>query len=815
MLSVMAVSCSVDELIDSPVSADEAVKHETVYRATIDDQPGGADTKTYADAQLRVLWNAKDHITIFDKSSRNDKYCFDGEDGANSGSFTKESQGYGTGWELPCAYAVYPYQTATSFGDGDVISFTLPSEQTYLENSFGHGANTMAAKTNGASDGLLRFKNVGGFLRFSFYGAGVYVSSVTLMGNNGEKLAGKCSIAFQDGLPVVTMSETGTTGKITLKCNKPKELGSSASAPTDFWIVVPPTTFSKGITFIVETSDGKVFSRSSSAEFTLERNVVMDVPVMQVNAVAPPVVEALNTTVLSNDVDNNGKINVYLSWPDFSSLIYENLGLGYADFLADYTFDGIWGNSCVKDAVPDFTRIDERWFDTPPYIVGSLIFTCYPDNNDWGDGVFYSQYGTDKYALSWQADPLSIGEDSNSTIYFRFSKGASIVYFSMTLRVVPPPAFTLNKFASKWFPDVDPGASSTVRVNAAVPSASLSTPVTGGDVKVFQADLFDFFVNRKPLKPASGISPYYTENPVTTSTSFVFTQDQPVINGVQLYSNWYDGDAWILYVGEYEGGQLLTDEYNGITFPIIMAKNIIAEIDNGVISFYDTEKSKELLNLWSPRSTSQASMLYCNVAARSTYGSAYTPLPDETFHVRFLRPADVVFATQSTDEPTVIDGVRFEFSKFITGIKDWNNRDIIVRDQDRPDIFIPNVVQGVNLYAYYQFSSLTVDLPNAEINGWNTDPSEFGRLSMAAPGAKLHIGYLVQPSVYSEPGFSPTTEPVDPFVLDITDPDALRGVYFHYRNDGVYPDTFDLRVPVRFNYAWGSIDGYFLMHFEE
>ena len=279
------VSCSIEE-INNPEKETINRLSGSKYYAIIEEQPGNVDTKTYADSQLRVLWNEDDHVTIFDKKTLNEEFCFDGEDGDNSGGFypAPSSGGYVSYSDLTYACSVYPYQRSTKISYDGIVTFTLPAEQTYAPNSFGRGANTMIAKTE---TNQLKFKNVGGYLSFKLYGQGVSVTSIDLKGNNGEPLAGKCTISMESGDPVTTMASSNTSDQITLICSPSVELSSSSASPTEFWIVVPPTTFSQGITFTVHTSDGGVFERSSSASFTLGRNKKMQIPAMEVEVIEP------------------------------------------------------------------------------------------------------------------------------------------------------------------------------------------------------------------------------------------------------------------------------------------------------------------------------------------------------------------------------------------------------------------------------------------------------------------------------------------------------------------------------------------------
>ena len=231
LLSFIAASCTIEEIFTPKDDyADSAVE----FYATIDEQPYSG-TKVYADDQLRVLWNEDDRMSIFNKNTFNQEYRFLGDDGDNAGAIVRVDDTAGSGDPLEHIYAVYPYVESTAIDASGTLSFTLPSEQSYHEKSFGIGANTMVSVTD---DIKLRFKNVGGYLSLKFYGEGVSVSSIVLKGNNGELLSGPCSIVTSSGIPTVTMS-SGASDQVTLVCNPPVELGSTSSDAVQFIFVLP------------------------------------------------------------------------------------------------------------------------------------------------------------------------------------------------------------------------------------------------------------------------------------------------------------------------------------------------------------------------------------------------------------------------------------------------------------------------------------------------------------------------------------------------------------------------------------------------
>ena len=244
------------------------VQDDVVFYATFE-QPAENGTRVYANEDLLLRWTGDDRVSIFEKNTRNQQYRFTGETGDNAGEFDKVAgSGFTPGNAISHIVSVYPYQESTKISRSETITITLPAEQHYAENSFGLGANTMVSVT---SNNFLQYKNVCGYLVVQLYGDGVSVSSITLRGNNGEKLAGKATVTMPlDGVPTTTMANDATS-EITLTCATPVQLGATAEESTQFWFVVPPVTFSKGFTITV-SGNGGVFEKTTGKTVTIKRN---------------------------------------------------------------------------------------------------------------------------------------------------------------------------------------------------------------------------------------------------------------------------------------------------------------------------------------------------------------------------------------------------------------------------------------------------------------------------------------------------------------------------------------------------------------
>lgn len=262
--ALVLAGCTVSEIGDDTV---ELRSNGVVYTAGFED----VDTKVYVDTDLKTHWTEGDKISIF-TSTYNEEYKFDGQTGDTEGSFTVVDDKFHTGASVPTTYAVYPYFEGTSITSEGVITLNLPAVQNYAENSYGLGVNTMVAATESKSSKALNFKSLCGYIVVRLYGEGT-VKSITLTGNNGEKLAGIATVAPVYGqAPVVTMSESATT-RIILDCGEGVVLGKTVENATAFWFAVPPVTFSQGFTIKVTNTDLWSMEKTMKVKRTVVRNI--------------------------------------------------------------------------------------------------------------------------------------------------------------------------------------------------------------------------------------------------------------------------------------------------------------------------------------------------------------------------------------------------------------------------------------------------------------------------------------------------------------------------------------------------------------
>ena len=330
-------------------------------------------TRTYIENGKYLRWNENDRLTVFFGNTLNRQYKFNGKTGDNSGTFSLVPSGeLGTGNAFDSIYALYPYNESARISDEGVILLTLPATQLYAENSFGKDANTMIAVTENVEDTFLAFKNACGYLKLKLYDPdGGGLKSVTIKGNNNEKIAGAATatIAFGEA-PVVTLLEDATDS-ITLDCGDGILLGTTAETATELWIVLPETIFTKGITIIATDVDGGTFEKSTSNEVVISRNTIQ--PMVALEFVAEP-----SAPIIPNNeiwYTATAKVELYETWGIDATIISnewdEATGEGYITFdgelttIGEYAFYGYdySGDNLTSITIPNsVTTIGERAF---------------------------------------------------------------------------------------------------------------------------------------------------------------------------------------------------------------------------------------------------------------------------------------------------------------------------------------------------------------------------------------------------------------------------------------------------------------------
>ena len=376
--TLLLSGCAVKEL-DNPQNI---VGDFPIFYASFGDA-ADETTKTYVDEETSLRWTKDDRLSIFVGNTFNREYKYDGETGANNGSFSAiTSPEFIAAEPLDANYAIYPYNASNEMSEDGSMSIILPSVQKYAQNSFGLGANTMVAATENKEDNFLQFKNLCGYVVVKLYGEGT-VTSIKLEGNDGEKISGKADVQAAFGtLPSVTMSEEATTS-ITLDCGDGVILGTTAETATEFWLCVPPVTFSKGFTVTATNSEGWQMVKSTSSSKEVVRNTknaltpikaVFNIPSIPI---VPPDDEIWYRTIDNSLFDTND--NAVYGYPPFNVTILSNeykngLGVikcsGTITHLNPYVFAGFFGSGKISELyLPETVEIiDQCSISKNPYL---------------------------------------------------------------------------------------------------------------------------------------------------------------------------------------------------------------------------------------------------------------------------------------------------------------------------------------------------------------------------------------------------------------------------------------------------------------
>lgn len=315
-----------ESIIDIP---QDVVTEYPTLKAELDNNT----TRTYIEDDNRLRWHEADAISAFVGNIANNKYVFNGHTGDNSGTFSlDEEEDVKYGEAIDRIYAVYPHSYSHSLSSDGVLSLVYPQSQSYQENSFGKGSNTMVAMTSSTSDTFLRFKNSCGWLCLKLYNSEeAILSSIVLTGNDNEKIAGSADVVFNDeGDPIATMSQDALT-TIKVNCDSGVKLGNSADSATEIWFAIPATTFKNGITITAYDNEGKVFKKATPNELIIERNHIQPM-------------QALETSFVKIQADNeiwytskDGNVVTPYSTNGFGANLKSNQ---YADGQGVMTFDG-------------------------------------------------------------------------------------------------------------------------------------------------------------------------------------------------------------------------------------------------------------------------------------------------------------------------------------------------------------------------------------------------------------------------------------------------------------------------------------------
>lgn len=299
-------SCTVKEEM-----AVQATRLPSFY-GTVENLEGDFGTKAFIDSDDNLsYWNDGDLVSIFYANTRNKKYTYIGFDGTVSGRFDPVAEDdFGAGEEITSGlnYAIYPYDDYNACQRNGTLIIPFPKEQTY-KHPDGIGVYPILIAKSETKN--LPFKHAAGYLGFQLYGTDVNVASITLQSKGGEPLSGAPDVTYDDSdNPVVTfMGRKNDDPSCTVIYNPAIPLDASEDGAKTFWITLPPTILSQGITLIVKDTNGGVYTRESTLgeikrNQTQRTNPIEVIPVIQTIPVESITVEPPGLTLIMTEKES-------------------------------------------------------------------------------------------------------------------------------------------------------------------------------------------------------------------------------------------------------------------------------------------------------------------------------------------------------------------------------------------------------------------------------------------------------------------------------------------------------------------------------
>lgn len=235
----------------------QALVEHTLYAVTPGEEAPQLRSALDPSNDRKILWNPHEEISVLAGSGN---YLFTG----NNETISASAAFTGTGpADLGSYIALYPHNALAGY-DGTCVSTTLPAFQTGKAGSFGDGYLLIADDAVGSA---ITFNHICSGLRFKVSRSDV--TSVSIRGNRGEKIAGNFRFSFTEAN--VPTADNATEESVTL--NAP---GGYFETGKYYYIVTLPATFQSGITLTAE-ADGQVGELRFNSSVTFSRGAFKNI----------------------------------------------------------------------------------------------------------------------------------------------------------------------------------------------------------------------------------------------------------------------------------------------------------------------------------------------------------------------------------------------------------------------------------------------------------------------------------------------------------------------------------------------------------
>lgn len=274
-LLISAVACTEEK--QETVNLSKEMREISFDAATLDMENAGElgeiNTRTMAREGGEVYWNANDIIGVFTQDGTPEPFKT-----ANGGKVTRFEGYNNVEGEF---YVLYPFNE-NARRSGDIISTVLPSVQYPEPGSFYNGGNISLAKTR--KDETAYFHNVCTWIKVSI--SEDYAGTVTgmiLEGNNDELLAGDVTIdaSLGNDAGITVVDSENASKRIVMNTDDHFYPGKF------YYFILPPQTFSKGITITLVNKDGLTWKYVLESAATLKPSQLVSIANIMPGAFTP------------------------------------------------------------------------------------------------------------------------------------------------------------------------------------------------------------------------------------------------------------------------------------------------------------------------------------------------------------------------------------------------------------------------------------------------------------------------------------------------------------------------------------------------
>lgn len=439
-----------------------------------------------------------------------------------------------------------------------------------------------------------------------------------------------------------------------------------------------------------------------------------------------------------------------ITWDDMSGKIIEELHMTKDDFVKTYE---------LKDE-QTYIKEGNEFVAVPDNKFGVMTVNKDLDVSTTNDIVVWT-------ANIGQMDAVYNETGHTVTLYAcfqsRVDKDHNLVYIGLTTTVLDKPEVTFGeKIKEYWYPgnQAEVAKRDTVRMNVPRPT---SEGITNKEVLLYAKDLDDNFKGNKVVitPTAASQNEYYDLAKLGTKYHYEFAKEQPKI-------------------GEY---QLACDAIDPTKLVVSGTTTVIAQIsDDGTLEYENNPTAQAILNIYGHNDP----LCYANVEIAATYDDCELALGKDAFKVRFLRPVDILpnkeakgFIDAQANGSSICLGDLFT-------LQDWRDQMLITGTSGNYTSVKEN---GCDLFAYYLFESITVDLENAECDltgKWEAVKNVTKELELNVNDNEANKSVKV---------LVPETNPTS----------ILNTTKITYKNNEGNVQKFKLRIPVEIKYSWGTL----------